>query len=74
MNQNYSGDFELLTVASRFIGEAIAVAFTQKRAELVFAARSAIGLAQLEQVLHPKGEQSPFNLEKHPSNLPFRYH
>jgi len=34
MNRNYSGDFELLTVASRFIYEAIAVAFTQKRAEL----------------------------------------
>ena len=55
MNRNYSGDFELLTVASRFIGEAIAVVFTQERAELVFAARSANGLAHLEQVLHPIG-------------------
>ena len=55
MNRNYSGDFELLTVASRFIGEAIAVAFTQKRAKLVFAARSANGLAQVEQVFHSTG-------------------
>jgi len=44
MNRNYSGDFVLFAVASRFIGEAIAVAFTQKRAELVFAACSANGL------------------------------
>ena len=55
MNRNYSGDFELLAVASRFIGKAIAVAFTQKRAELVFAACSANGLAPVEQVLHSTG-------------------
>ena len=55
MNRNYSGVFELFAFASRFIGEAIAVAFTQKRAKLVFAARSANGLAQVEQVLHSTG-------------------